>query len=111
VQGAIGECFGEVWPADGFRAVEVGNGTGDLEHAMIAAGGKMHRLGRLAQKLEACGVKRCNVIESLAVRLRIEPQTRLSERRETLGLYFSRGGNAGGDLAAPKAAAARDRTR
>src|SRR5271154_6672534 len=67
---------------------------------MIAAGGKMHCLSCLAQKLEACGVKRRNVIENLAERLRIDPEARLSERRETLDLYFSRGGDAGADLAA-----------
>jgi hypothetical protein len=38
----------------------------------------MHCLSCLAQKLEACGVKRGNVIENLAVRLRIDPQAGLS---------------------------------
>ena len=67
---------------------------------MIAAGGKTHRLGRVPQKLEARGVQRRDVVEDFAVRLRIDPQVRLAERRETLGLYFSRGGDAGGDFAA-----------
>src|SRR6266851_2246257 len=100
VKRPISERFGEVWPADGLGPVEVGDGARDLEHAMIAAGGKMHGVLRLAQKLEARRLERCDRVEDIAVRLCIDPQVRLAECREAFRLNLSRGGDAGGVLAA-----------
>ena len=37
--------------------VQISQRTGNLQNAMISAGGKMHLLTRIAQKLETCGIR------------------------------------------------------
>src|SRR5437764_3519658 len=51
VQRPVGECFRKMRAADRLGAVEVGDGARDLEHAVISAGRKVHRLGGVPQQL------------------------------------------------------------
>lgn len=42
--------------ADGRFAVEIGQGAGDLQHAVVTAGGEFHLFGGVAQQLQAAGI-------------------------------------------------------
>jgi hypothetical protein len=57
VQRPVSERLGEMRPADGLRPVEIGDRARHLQHAMIAAGGKMHGVGGIAQEFEARGIE------------------------------------------------------
>jgi hypothetical protein len=50
-QRAVGQSFGQMQPADFFRAVEIGQRAGDAQHAMIAARRQPHGLGGVTQQL------------------------------------------------------------
>ena len=47
---AVGQRFGEVHAADFVCAIEIGERARHAQHAMIAARGKPHRVGRFAQQ-------------------------------------------------------------
>ena len=44
-------------PADFFRAVEIGERARDAQHAVIAARGQLHGLGRIAQQFLTLAVR------------------------------------------------------
>ena len=56
-QRAIRQRFGEMQPADFFRAVEIGEGARNAQHVVIAARGQLHGLGRIAQQFLALAVR------------------------------------------------------
>jgi hypothetical protein len=49
-QRAVRQRLGQMQAADFFRAVEVGEGAGDAQHAMIAARRQPHGFGGVAQQ-------------------------------------------------------------
>ena len=60
--------------ADLRGAVEVGDGARDTQHAVVAARGQVHALGRAQQQLAASGVGRGDLVEQLAVGLGVGAQ-------------------------------------
>jgi hypothetical protein len=50
-QCTIGQRFGEMYPADLVRSIEVGERAGDAQHTMIAARRQPHGFGSVAQEL------------------------------------------------------------
>ena len=46
---AIAQGFGDMDARDAFLAVEIGEGPGDTQRAVIASGTQAQRVGRLAQ--------------------------------------------------------------
>src|ERR1700761_6047597 len=65
-QRAIGQRFGEMDPADLVEAVEIGERARHPQHTMIAAGGKPHSVGRLAQKSEPARIRPRDVFQHRA---------------------------------------------
>ena|SRR5436309_9224451 len=80
--------------------VEIGERARDAQHAVIAACGKPHRLGSVAQELEAGAVGFGDLLEHGALRLRVGAYPRKPERGVALRLHLSRGVDARGDFAA-----------
>src|SRR5437763_7404042 len=78
--------------------VEIGERARDAQHAVIAACGKPHRLGSVAQELEAGAVGFGDLLEHGALRLRVGAYPRKPERGVALRLHLSRGVDARGDL-------------
>ena len=64
----IGQRFGEMDAADLFRAVEVGERSCHPQHAVIAAGGEPHGVGRIAQQRKSARVRPRDILEHRAVR-------------------------------------------
>ena len=85
--------------ADGLAAVEVGDGAGDPQHAVIAAGAEMAAAALARRSRAAAGSSQA------ATRSSSSPSASLLVRSagtpglgEALGLQRPRGGDPGGDL-------------
>ena len=63
--------------ADRLRAVEIGDGTRDFQYAMVAACGKTHRVGRIAQQLHAGAVRRGDFEQARLFSVRLTGRIRL----------------------------------
>jgi hypothetical protein len=87
-------------PADRFRAVEIGDGARDLQHAVIAARRKPHGVGGIAQQFHAGAIGSGDLLKEFSVCLCINAQARLAERAETRSLELARRGNACGHFTA-----------
>src|SRR5579859_3594669 len=95
---AIGQRFGEMQPGDVVGAVEIGERAGDAQHAMIAARGKAHGLGGIAQQFLALRVGLGDVFQQRSRRFRVGADVRQAGLRVTLELDVARGRDAGGDF-------------
>src|SRR3954454_8177792 len=83
VMGPIRERFGEVNSPDPFLLIEVGQGSGDLQHPVEAAGGQAHRLGRVPDEGEPVAVGVGHFLQEgsragSVGRDRVEPQRRVA---------------------------------
>ena len=78
-------------------AGEVGDGAGDAEHAMEAAGREAHRRGGVGEELAAGLVRRRDLVEQLAVGLGVGTR---AVAIVALGLELPRGGDPAPDFGA-----------
>ena len=83
-------------------AVEIGEGAGDAEHAVISARRELEALGGIEKKFLPLGIGRRDLIEELAVGLGVGADAALrGECCEALHLTRARLGDARGDIGAP----------
>ena len=67
-QRAIGQGLGEMHAANRVGAVEIGERARHPQHAVIAAGGKPHGVGGIAQQCQSAAVRSRHVFEQRPVR-------------------------------------------
>jgi hypothetical protein len=65
-QRAVGQRLRKMHAFHFVDAVEIGEGAGDAQHAVIAAGREPHRIGRFAQQCEPATVRPRHVFEYCA---------------------------------------------
>ena len=87
---AVAQRFDDVHAADTVLAIEISQGTGDAQHAVIAARRQHQLVGSLLQDPQAGIVGRGDRIEDLAVGLGIRRQMRHTQPRETGALAVTR---------------------
>lgn len=95
----VRQRFGDVDAADSLCAGEVGDGAGDAQDAVVAAGGEAHGVGGVGQELDPAGIGLRDGVEQFALRLGIGAhalavvalsldRTRFRDARRDVGTAF-----------------------
>lgn len=84
--------------ADPGLAVEIGEGAGDLQNAMEAAGGEAHGVGRLADELDAVAVRASRLLKRRRGAGRVGGDAVEPQRGVALLLQAARRRDTGSDL-------------
>ena len=96
--GAVGERLGQMRATHGGGAVEIGDGAGEFQDAMVSARRQGETLGRLAHESLRAGVRRGQFLDRARRRGGVGGDAGKADRRVTLGLYGARRRDAASDL-------------